>query len=86
MALTDDLAAAVAAIKTNQATVAQAITDEIARVEATIAALKAQVGGGSVPDAAVQQAIADLTGVATNLTANAATLAGEDAAPIKPTV
>lgn len=76
MTLKDDLQTAVAAIKTNQAAVAQAITDEIARVEATIAALKS--ASGSVDDAT---AIADLTTVSSNLSASATTLAAEDPTP-----
>lgn len=79
MTLKDDLQTAVAAIKTNQAAVAQAITDEIARVEATIAALKS--ASGSVDDATVQAAIADLTTVSSNLSASATTLAAEDPTP-----
>lgn len=81
MALQDDLNAAVTALTTAQAQVGQAITDEIARVNATIAALQAGSAGGSVPDAVVQAAIANLQTATQNLTANAATLAGEDPAP-----
>lgn len=85
MALQDDLNAAVTAITTAQAAVGQAIVDEIARVNATIAALQASQGGGSVPDTVVSSAIASLTTVAANLSANATTLGAEDVpAPAPP--
>jgi hypothetical protein len=71
--LKDDLNQAVTDLKGNQAAVAQSITDEIAKFDAIIAGLKGSAG--SVDDPTVQQVVADLTAISSNLKANAASLA-----------
>jgi len=80
MALTDDLNAAVAALTAAQQAMSASITAELARVNATIAALQGAVGGGSVPDATVQAAIASLQSSATNLATSQQQLDAEDPA------
>lgn len=79
--LKTQLLAADQAVQTAVANLGQAVNDEIARVNATIAALQQAQNGGSVDDATVTQAIADLQTAATNLGNATAQLAGEDAAP-----
>lgn len=82
--LSDDLKLAVQQLKDQAAANKTSADAAVARIEATIAQLKGAQTGGSVDDATVTQAIADLGDALNEFKGVTAELDAEDPTPVPP--